>query len=132
VVKEGRQLELLDVSAGGETAAGDGPKVHCPEVVVGLHETEAPGRFQCSAQGAQMLVGRGRGVAPFAHRPGQGGPDGGGVAEAKVGPGECVDVGCAVGNPGGDGLEAPGHRPVPVTGQAGHVAHPLTRSLRIH
>ena len=35
VREQGGQLGLLDVAAGGEAAAGDGPQIHGPQVVVG-------------------------------------------------------------------------------------------------
>ena len=57
------------------------------------HDPHPPRRLQRAPQGGQVLVGGGGGVATLAHGPGQGGPDGGGLAEAQAGPREGVDVG---------------------------------------
>lgn len=46
VGKKGRKLGLPDAATGGKPAARDGPQIDGPEVIVGLHDAEAPGGLQ--------------------------------------------------------------------------------------
>jgi len=75
------ELRSFDVAPGRETTARDWAQVDSPEVVVGLHDPETPGRLERPSQGRQVLVGRGWGIAALTDGPGQRSTDGGGVAE---------------------------------------------------